>query len=86
MADDECAVVRVRFGEETKVQGVLCKCQRNSELVLRVLYQLFKSPRVSAQIFQRGRVYSVDGMTWAGLIPSLFIVFIFLFLLGLGNL
>jgi hypothetical protein len=52
---------------------------RDSEILLRVLYQLFKFPRVSAQIFQRGRVSSVDGLTWAGLSPSLFIVFFFLF-------
>jgi hypothetical protein len=89
MADDERAVAMVRFGEETEVRGVLCKCQRDSEIVLRVLYWLFKSPRVSAQIVQRGRArarFSVRGLAWAGFSPSLFIIFPFLFLPGLGNL
>ena len=56
MADGERVVARVRFGEETEVRGVLCKCQRDNEIVLKVLYRLFKSLRVSAQIVQRGRV------------------------------
>jgi hypothetical protein len=34
----------------------------------------------------RGRVSSVDGLTWAGLSPLLFNLFPFSFLLGLGNL
>jgi hypothetical protein len=57
MADGKHAVARVRFGEEIEVRGVLCKCQRDSEIVLRVLYRLFKSPRVSMQIVQRRRAH-----------------------------
>jgi hypothetical protein len=66
MADGERAVARVRFGEETEVPGVLCKCQRDSEIVLRVLYRLFKSPRVSAQIVQRGAHEGAFPSSWAG--------------------
>jgi hypothetical protein len=86
MADGEHAVARVRFGEETEVRGVLCKCQRDSEMVLSVLYRLFKSPRVSVQIVQRGRVSPRRGLNRAGFSPSLFIIFPFLFLSVLGNL
>jgi hypothetical protein len=42
MADGERAVARVWFGEETEVRGVLCKCQRDSEIVISVLYRFFK--------------------------------------------
>jgi hypothetical protein len=88
MADGERAVARVRFGEETEVRGVLCKCHRDSEIVIRVLYRLFQSSRVSAQIVQRERALSrfpFRGPVRAGLSPLLFIPSLFLFLPGLGN-
>jgi hypothetical protein len=64
MANGDRAVARVRFGEETEVRGVLCKCHRDSEIVLRVLYRLLKSPRVSVQIVQRGRAQVRFAWTW----------------------
>jgi hypothetical protein len=86
MADGERVVARVRFGEETEVRGVLCKCQRDSEIVLKVLYRLFKSLRVSAQIVQRGRISLSVG--WHVLVSAHHCssFSIFFFLPGLRNL
>jgi hypothetical protein len=90
MADGERAIARVWFGEEIEVRGVLCKCQRDSETALRVLNRLFKSPRVSAQIVQRGRargrVSLSVGWHWLVSAHHCSSFFLFFFLLGLGNL
>jgi hypothetical protein len=65
MADGERAVARVWVGEEAKVRGVLCKCKRDNETVLRVLYWLFNFLRVSAQIVQHGGARARSAWTWA---------------------
>jgi hypothetical protein len=87
-ANSERAVARVRFGEEIEVRGVLCKFQRDGEIVLRIIYRLFKSPRVSPQIVQRRRAracFPVRGPARAGLSSLLFIPSLFLFQPGLEN-
>jgi hypothetical protein len=71
-------------GKVIEVGGPLCKRQRHGGIVLGTLYWMFKRPRSSVQ--SHGRDSSVNGLAWAGLSPSLFIIFLFLFLPGLGNL
>jgi hypothetical protein len=88
MINGERAVVRVCFGEETKVRGPLCKHQRHRGIVLGTLYWMFKRLRSSVQSSwrTRERVSSVGGLAWAGLSSLLFIILLFIFLPGLGNL
>jgi hypothetical protein len=61
------------------------KCQRDKEKVLQDLFWFFKSPRVSAQDGQRGRVLPGRGPERASFSPVMFIVFLFLFPARLGK-
>jgi hypothetical protein len=88
MADGERAVARVRFGEETEVRGVLCKCQRDSEIVLKGSLLVIQIPEgLCANCPTQARAWArfpVHGPARAGLSPLLFIPSL-LFLPGLRN-
>jgi hypothetical protein len=59
------------------------------EIVLWTLFKLFKSPGAFAQSHQRrrvrGRIFACHGPAQTRLSPLLFILSLFLFLLGLEN-
>jgi hypothetical protein len=50
------------------------------------LQDIQKAEVLCAKSLERARISSVNGLAWAGLSPSLLIIFPFLFLPGLGNL
>jgi hypothetical protein len=82
-----CSPSWTECSEEIEVQGLKCKCQRSMPIVLWLLYGVFKSTGSLRKVASAGaRVSSVLGPAWAGFSPTLFILFLFLFLLGLGNL
>jgi hypothetical protein len=83
------AVVRGIRGEEIEDGGHFCNwsvAQWNSK---QTYFDLVNKPRASVQSYRRrarGRISAVVGPTWADFGPSLFIVFLFLFLVSFINL
>ena len=90
VVDGEHAVVLDLFGEEIELEGYFCKMSVTLGIVPGTLSKLFKTSGAFSQNWQRGRgrarAFPFLQAGWAEFSPTLFIVFLFLFLPGLESL
>jgi hypothetical protein len=89
VVDGERAVDLYLFGEEIELEGYVCKMSVTLGIVPGTLSKLFKTSGVFSQSRHRGRgrarAFPLLQASRAEFSPTLFQVFLFLFLPGLKN-
>jgi hypothetical protein len=89
VVDDERTVDLDLFGEEIELEGYFCMMSVTLGIVPGTLSKLFKTPGAFSQSRHHGRgrvrAFPLLQAGWAEFSPTLFLVFLFLFLPGLKN-
>jgi hypothetical protein len=74
MVDGERVVAKDRVREETEVEGPLCKCQQDREIVKGTLYGFFKPPGSPAQNGHRSHAWAPSIMTYGRALASILLL------------